>query len=67
MTKVDLDDLVTPADIGRRLGISRQRVNQLAERDDFPPALGQVGNYTVWSWAAVEKWNARVRGAATSS
>jgi predicted DNA-binding transcriptional regulator AlpA len=52
----ELDDLVTAAEIGRRMGVSRQRVAQLAERDDFPNALGRLGNYVVWRWDDVEQW-----------
>lgn len=53
----ELDDLVTGAEIGRRLGLSTQRVHQLAERPDFPAALGHVGNSVVWRWADVQQWN----------
>lgn len=55
----DLDDLVTGADIGRRLGLSTQRVHQLAATKGFPKPLGRVGNYVVWRWDAVEKWSQR--------
>lgn len=54
--KVELEDLVTAAEIGRRLGVSRQRAAQLAERDDFPAPIGRLGNYTVYKWKPVEKW-----------
>jgi predicted DNA-binding transcriptional regulator AlpA len=54
--KVEYEDLVTGADIARRLGISRERVRQLGERGDFPVPLGRLGNYVVWRWADVEKW-----------
>lgn len=54
----ELEDLVTGAEVGRRLGVSTQRVHQLAERDDFPAPLGRVGNSVVWRWADVEAWNA---------
>lgn len=55
----ELEDLVTGAEIGRRLGLSTQRVHQLAARDDFPAPLGRVGNYVVWRWADVATWDAR--------
>lgn len=51
-----LEDLVTGAEVARRLGVSRERVRQLAEKPGFPPALGRFGNYIVWRWADVEKW-----------
>lgn len=56
--KPDMADLVTGGEIGRRLGISRQRVQQLAARDDdFPAPLGKLGASLVWRWDDVEKWN----------
>jgi predicted DNA-binding transcriptional regulator AlpA len=57
MPKVELDELVTGAEIGRRLGVSKQRAHQLADRDDFPQPLGRVGNYRVWRWSDVDRWN----------
>lgn len=60
--QVELEDLVTQADIARRVGTSRQRVNQLADRDDFPAAVGRVGNYRVWRWTDVQQWYAEKRG-----
>jgi predicted DNA-binding transcriptional regulator AlpA len=53
---VELEDLVTGADIGRRLSLSTQRVHQLAEALDFPQPLGRVGKAIVWRWADVERW-----------
>lgn len=57
--KVDLEDLVTGAEIGRRLEISTQRAHQLAAIDGFPDPLGRVGNYVVWRWADVKAWAKR--------
>lgn len=54
----ELEDLVTGAELGRRLGISTQRVHQLAERPDFPQPIGRVGNSVVWRWSDVDEWNA---------
>lgn len=62
--RVDLEELVTAADIGRRLGVSRQRASQLADREDFPTPLGRVGNYTVFRWRDIERW-ARASGRQT--
>jgi hypothetical protein len=39
MVKDDLADLVTGAEIGRRLGITTQRVHQLASQRVFPRPL----------------------------
>lgn len=54
--KEDLQDLVTGGEIARRLGISRERVRQLAQRPDFPPPLGRLGSANVWGWKAVDEW-----------
>jgi predicted DNA-binding transcriptional regulator AlpA len=52
----DVSELVTKADVARLLEVSRERVSQLAGRDDFPAALGRVGKSLVWSRADVERW-----------
>lgn len=36
--------LVGLADVGRMLGVSRQRAAQLAERNDFPPEVARTAN-----------------------
>jgi predicted DNA-binding transcriptional regulator AlpA len=53
---VDVSQLMTKADIAELLGVSRERVSQLAARGDFPTSLGQVGKSLVWSRGAVERW-----------
>jgi predicted DNA-binding transcriptional regulator AlpA len=57
--RVGREELVTGADIGRRLGISRERVRQLAKREDFPEPVGHLGTYVIWRWADVERWGKR--------
>lgn len=57
--RVDFDDQVTAADIARRLGMTRQGATKLTARPGFPAPLGVLGNYTVWSWKQVERWNVR--------
>ena|SRR5713226_6496058 len=52
----ELEDLVTGAEIARRLGFTRARAHQLASRPDFPPPIGRVGNYVVWRWSDVKAW-----------
>ena len=42
--------------IARRLGLSRQRVHILAERDDFPAPAHELDNGRVWAADAVEAW-----------
>jgi hypothetical protein len=54
--RVDIDELVTAAEIGRRLELSRQRVQQLAGQGGFPAPLGRVGNYIVYRWRDIEAW-----------
>lgn len=56
---IDLKDIVTGAEVGRRLGISRERVRQLAERDDFPEPIGRAGVAILWCWPDVEAWARR--------
>jgi len=51
-------DLVSGAEIGRRLGVSRQAVSLWTRNDsyNFPEPLAHVGNSIVWDWRAVEAW-----------
>ena len=64
MTAVSGTELVTGAEIGRRLGVSRERVRQWAanERLGFPAPTGRVGQSTVWEWALVTAWAANRKG-----
>jgi hypothetical protein len=55
---------VVQLDIAERRGITKQRVAQLAARDDFPPPLGVLGRSTIWRWSPIERW-ARATGRAT--
>lgn len=63
------DELVTGAEIARRLGVSRERVRQWASdsRYGFPADLGRFGSAKVWRWADVARWNEERRAGATSS
>lgn len=56
MTSTALEDLVTGAEAARRLGVSRQRLQQLAARDDFPEPLGVLGRANVWRSSDVAAW-----------
>lgn len=56
-----LAELVTGAEIARRLRVSRQRVYQLRQRPDFPKPIGRIGKALVWRWAEVKEWS-RARG-----
>jgi predicted DNA-binding transcriptional regulator AlpA len=55
-TPTGIADLVTGAEAARRLGVSRERLRQLAARPGFPPPLGQLGRATVWRDADVAEW-----------
>ena len=59
------DELVTGAEIARRLSLSRARVHQLAAADGFPESLGWLGQAKVWRWDEVREW-AEERGRAVS-
>jgi len=52
------DQLVGASEIGEMLGITRQRVDQLARTDDnFPEPEATIGRgVRVWSREGVEKW-----------
>ncbi len=53
-----MDELVTGAEIGRRLGVSRERVRQWAAAEGlgFPHDLGRFGSVRLWRWDEVERW-----------
>ena len=48
--------LVGSAEIGRMLGVSRQRVQQLVKRKDFPPPEAELDMGKVWKRADVLAW-----------
>ena len=50
--------LLSGAEVARRLGISRQRVSQLARTKRFPAATASVGGYLVWRWGDIADWAA---------
>jgi len=52
-------ELVSGAEIGRRLGVSREAVRQWRHRPGFPEPLGRVGRAVVWDWATVHRWAER--------
>jgi len=50
-------DLLGTLDIAELLGVSRQRVVQLASRPEFPAPVGIVNKrIRVWDQAQVEQW-----------
>ena len=58
MRTTQLEDLITGAEVARRLGLSTERVRQLAGRADFPPPAGRVGKAVVWKTSDVEDYAA---------
>jgi len=56
--KVDVDDLVSAADIAERCGTDRpQIVYEWATRfDDFPAPIKKVGRVTIYIWPDVAEW-----------
>lgn len=53
---LDVHHLVGSAEIGRMLGVGRQRVQQLISRDDFPAPEVVLDMGKVWKRADVEAW-----------
>ena len=49
-------ELVVASDIARRLGLSRQRINQLQSQPGFPKPIGRLANSNVWRWQQIERW-----------
>jgi predicted DNA-binding transcriptional regulator AlpA len=54
-------DLVGLAEIGEMLGLSRQRVDQLARSKGFPEPVAVISAGRIWLRADVEAW-ARATG-----
>jgi prophage regulatory protein len=52
-------DLVGLKEIGKMLGVSKQRAGQLAEQVGFPKPLGEISAGRVWKRADVEAWARR--------
>ncbi len=55
--------LMGTAEIARRLGVSRQRVQQLVGRPDFPRPASELEMGKVWHTEDVEAWIAEHRPA----
>lgn len=54
----ELRELVSRAEIARRLDLSGVRVHQLAQRVDFPKPVQQFGNHNLlYRWGDVLAWN----------
>lgn len=53
-----MDEVMGAAEIAELLGVSRQRVQQLVTRVDFPAPIGTLTMGRVWRREAVEAWHA---------
>ncbi len=51
--------LVGVAEIARMLGVSRQRVSQLAETEQFPEPTVRLSAGPVWKREDIEQWAER--------
>lgn len=53
-----------PRELALMLGVSRQRVTQLLEADDFPPPWVELATGRIWRDADIATW-AQARGRKT--
>ena len=51
-----MNHLMGAAEIGARLDVSRQRVQQIVSRPDFPAPVAVLGMGKVWEAGDVERW-----------
>ena len=51
-----VQDLVGASEIAKLLGVTRQRVNQLAKEPSFPAPVAQLGLGAVWRTEDVLRW-----------
>jgi len=51
-------EIVSGAEIGRRLGVSREAVRLWRQRPGFPEPVGKVGRAIAWNWEDVRRWAA---------
>jgi prophage regulatory protein len=52
-------DLVGLTEIAELLGVSRQRVDQLAAGDDFPEPIAVLAAGRIWNCSDIEAWARR--------
>jgi prophage regulatory protein len=55
-TLTGVHHLVGPQEVAELLGVSRQRLQQLAERPDFPEPVAVLALGRVWETAAIREW-----------
>jgi len=52
-----MDDLLGASEVAKELGVSRQRVYQLAEtHTNFPKPVAQLSRGALWSGTEVRRW-----------
>ena len=56
---LDVHHLIGAAEIARMLGVSRQRVQQIVAKPDFPRPEAELAMGKVWSTEAVREWARR--------
>jgi len=56
-----MDEVMGAAEIADLLGVSRQRVQQLVRRADFPAPMATLTMGKVWRRDEVERWAAERR------
>ena len=56
---MNLPALAAAHEIGRMLGVSRQRVTQLAATSDFPAPVAVLSVGRIWLREDIEAWAAR--------
>lgn len=55
-TLCDVDRLLGPAELARLIGVSRQRVSQLAQKSTFPAPLAVLEMGSVWALGDLTAW-----------
>jgi excisionase family DNA binding protein len=48
-------ELVTVAEVARRLGLTNGRIHQMIGEGEMPAALGRIGAAQVWRWDDVAR------------
>lgn len=54
-------DLMGVAEIAERLGVSKQRAEQLTRTDRFPKPVSTLASGRIWRQRDVERWIAKHR------
>src|ERR1043165_5762949 len=62
---ITVEDVIGAAEIGKMLGVSRQRVQQIVTRADFPTPAKVLAMGKIWLTGDVEKWVREHRTALT--